>query len=146
MPVFLCDARLGRVHRDFEPYLGYCLVSDRMKAVLKHVDSSALAFLKCKVLLPDGTSGPNRWLCDVVRELDALDEERSTMAIRTARDGSKVYNMFGGEILVFKDDVVGSNHVFRMMYYESEIVCDEEIKQACKAAELVGIRFASNLG
>jgi hypothetical protein len=48
-----------------------------MKTVLERVDLEAFAFLKCKVQLPDGTDGPVHWLCDVVRVLDTLDEEKS---------------------------------------------------------------------
>jgi Immunity protein family (Imm11) len=43
--------------------------------------------------------------------------------------------------LVFKEDVVGDHHVFRMMYYEANVVCDEKMKLACSAAELSGIGF-----
>jgi hypothetical protein len=140
-PLFLCDARLGRTNRDFEEYCGYWFISDRMKVVLKRLDPAAFAFLKCKVQLPDGTDGPIRWLCDVLPVLDALDEEKSTIRIRTADNGSKVYNFSGGVKLIFKEDVAGPHHVFRMMYYEAQVICDEEMRLACKTAELAGLRF-----
>jgi Protein of unknown function (DUF1629) len=140
-PVFLSDARLGRTDRDFEEYCGYWFISDRTKAVLDRVDSAAFAFLKCRVQLPDGTDGPVRWLCDVVPVLDALDEEKSKIAIRTAGDGSKVYNFFGGENLVFREDAVGPHHVFRMMFFDAKIIGDEEMRLACKAGDITGVRF-----
>jgi hypothetical protein len=140
-PVFLCDARVGRTNRDFEEYCGYWFISDRMKEVLERFDSAAFAFLKCKVQLPDGTEGSLRWLCDVVHVLDALDEEKSRIAISTASDGSKFYSFFGGENLVFKEDAVGPHHIFRMKYRESKVICDGEMRSVCKAAELVGISF-----
>jgi hypothetical protein len=140
-PVFLADARLGRIDREFEEYCGYWFVSDRMKAILEGVDPEAFAFLKCKVQLPDGTEGPLRWLCDVVRVLDALDEEMSTIGIEAASDGSKLYNFFGKVRLMFKNEVVNSFHVFRMKYFVAKVVCDEEMRRACKAAELTGLRF-----
>ena len=37
-PVFLADAKLGRIHRDFEVYSGYWLISEQMKSVLQVVD------------------------------------------------------------------------------------------------------------
>jgi hypothetical protein len=110
-----------------------------MKSVLEKVDAEAFAFLKCKVQLPDGTDGPVRWLCDIVRVLDALDEEKSKITIRTADDGSKVYNFSGGVNLVFKEDAVGSHHIFRMKYYDAAVICDEQVRLACKAAGLKGI-------
>jgi hypothetical protein len=140
-PVFLSDPRLGRIDRDFEEYCGYWFISDRMKAVLERVDAPAFTFFKCKVQLPDGTDGPVRWLCDVLPVLDALDESKSTITIRTADNGSRVYNFSGGVRLIFKDDAVGPHHVFRMMYYDAQVICDEEMRLACKAAELTGLRF-----
>jgi len=145
VPVFLSDSRLGRTHRDFEEYHGYWFISDRMKSVLECVDPTAFEFLKCSVQLTDGREGPQRWLCDVVRVLDALDEEQSEITIRTASDGTKVYNLFGGENFVFKEDEVGHHHVFRMMYCESTVICDEEMRRACKAAKLAGVRFPASL-
>jgi len=107
-PLFLSDKKLGRTDWDFEGYCGYWLISDRMKIVLERVDPGAFAFLKCRVELPDGSDGPVHWLCDVVRVLDALDEERSKIRIGVADDGSKVYNSLGVTRLIFKEDAVGA--------------------------------------
>jgi hypothetical protein len=140
-PVFFCDPRAGRTNWDFEEYCGYWFISDRMKKILEQFDHTAFAFLRCKVQLPDGTEGSLRWLCDVVHVLDALDEEKSGITISTASDGSKFYAFFGGESLIFKEDAVGPHHIFRMMYRESKVICDGEMRSVCKAARLVGISF-----
>lgn len=143
VPVFRADPRRGRLHWDLEILADYWFVSDRMKSVIERVDPAAFAFLRCKVQFPDGTDAPVRWLCDVVRVVDALDEEKSTIRIRTSTDGSKVYNFSGDVNLIFKEDAVGPHHVFRMMYYESTTICDEKIKLACKAANLTGLHFGA---
>lgn len=140
-PVFLSDAKLGRTHRDFEVYSGYWFISDRMKSVLQGVDPEAFAFLQCDVRTPDGNDAPVRWLCDVIRILDALDEGRSTAEIGTAESGRKVYHFGYDATLLFNESVVGTSHIFRMKYREPTIVCDDQIKQACKSAKLTGISF-----
>lgn len=144
VPLFISNNRLGRTDRDFEEYCGYWFISDRMKTVLERIDPEGFAFLKCKVHLPDGTDGPLHWLCDVVRVLDALDEEKSRIESGTADDGSKVYIPLIGRPLIFKDDAVGPHHIFRMKYFEPLIICDEEIRLACKAADLTGVRYTDS--
>jgi Protein of unknown function (DUF1629) len=141
-PVFLADSKLGRTHRDFEGYSGYWFISDHMKSVLESVDRGAFVFLRCDMRSPDGQKLPARWLCDVIRVLDALDEEKSTARIGIADDGSKVYRILGREKLIFKEEVVGQFHVFSMKYH-GFIICDEEMKKACKSAEVTGLSFQS---
>ena len=119
-PTFMYDRKLGPIEWDFKILSGYWFISDRMKGVMEFVDQEAFAFLKCKVLMPDGSDGPPYWLCDVVRVLEALDEEKSAIKIRTASDGSKVYGMMGNSRLIFKEELIGSCHVFRMKFFEAE--------------------------
>jgi Immunity protein family (Imm11) len=140
-PIFLADSRLGRINRDFEIDTGYWFISDRMKAVIESVDREAFAFLKCKVQMRDGSDGPVRWLCDVIRVLDALDEENSDVEIGVADNGSKTYNAKLRGDMTFKPSAIGSHHVFRMAYYEAATVCDDHFRLACKSAELTGVRF-----
>jgi hypothetical protein len=140
-PVFLSDAKLGRIHWDFEVISGYWFISGRMKSVLQEVDSEAFVFLQCDVQMPDGKAAPVRWLCDVIRVLDALDVKQSTIRISTADTGRKVYNFGHGASLTFNESVVGSSHIFRLKYSEPAIFCDEEMKQACKSAKVTGISF-----
>jgi Protein of unknown function (DUF1629) len=140
-PAFLANAKLGRIHRDFEILSGYWFVSEKMKAVLQAVDREAFALLECDIRSPDGSRQPVRWLCDVVRVLDAVDEAQSTVKFGVADNGSKYYRLDGKAKLVFKDSVVGGAHIFRMKYFEPRIICDEELKRACKLADLKGISF-----
>lgn len=153
-PRFLFDKKRGRLPRDLELYHDYWLVSDRAKTVLQAVDSEGFAFQACEVRLPHGSySGSQYWLCDVVRVLDAVDEECSRLEIGIRRDpkysdfGKKYYSLVRGAELVFKADVIGAAHIFRMAFLRTAIICDQALKDACTAADLAGIKFkdASNL-
>ena len=74
--------------------------------------------------------------------LDALDECRSRLEIGIGDDprkcdfGQKYYRCFGRTELVFREDLVGDAHIFRMAYYDFWAICDEELKNACKSAGL----------
>jgi hypothetical protein len=148
VPRFLFDKKLGRSPRDLEQSGNYWLVSDRTKSVFEAVDPAGFAFLACDVRLPRGDyDGLPNWLCDVVRVLDALGEAQSHLKIGIREDraysdfGKKYYSIAGGHELVFQDDAIGDAHVFRMEYLLPTVICDQTMKDACKAARLKGIRF-----
>jgi Protein of unknown function (DUF1629) len=148
MPRFLFDKSVGRLPQDLELFHAYWLVSDRTKSVFEAVDPAGFAFLACDVRMPSGDyDGPPYWLCDVVRVLDALDEEQSRLTIGIREDkaysdfGKKYYSIAGGNDLVFRDDAIGDAHVFRMEYLHPTVICDQTMKDACKAARLKGIKF-----
>ena len=44
-------------------------------------------------------------------------------------------------LLVFRDDAIGDAHVFRMEYLQAVVICDQTMKDACKAGGLKGIKF-----
>src|SRR5262249_49059566 len=140
-PIFLSDAKLGPIARDFEYPVGYWFISEKMKSVLQAVDPEAFAFLQCHVRSRDGQERPTRWLCNVVRILDALDEERSKVRIGVASNGNKFYNLLGVPKLVFKEAIVGCCHIFKMKYSPETIICDQEMREACKSAKITGISF-----
>jgi hypothetical protein len=139
-PRVLFDKKLGRPPRDLEECSGYWLISDRLKTVLETVDPAGVAFVRCEVRLRGGEPGPTYWLCDVVRVLDAVDEMASRLRIYDEQ-GRKKYSLVGGASLVFKEDVVGSAHVFRITHAKSLVICDQHLKDSCKAAGLKGIKF-----
>jgi hypothetical protein len=141
MPLLRFDTRLGRPVKDMEKIGQFWLVSDRARTVLQQVDPDAFAFLECRVEIRDGSEGPRYWLCDVVRVLDALNEPESEITIEKNDRGEKIYTRIGAEIMIFKEDVVGPRHIFRMQYRESTVICDETMKDACKEAGLKGWCF-----
>lgn len=137
-PTFLFT---GKTERDFWQYTFYWFISDRMKAFLERFDPAAFEFLKCDIKLPDGTSGPVRWLCDAVRILDAVDEEKSTDIFIEADTAGRKYYLIGSGSFAFNEDVVGPHHVFHMMHSNKYVVGDEGFKRACKEAGIKGISF-----
>ena len=140
-PVLRFDGKLGQDLKDMDWTGDYWLVSDQAKTVLEQVDPDAFAFQACRVELRNGSEGPRYWLCDVVRVLDALNEPESEAKIRKNDRGEKVYNMIGNELLIFKEDVIGPHHIFRMRYREPNVICDAAMMDACKAAGLKGWSF-----
>jgi hypothetical protein len=145
---FVFDRSAGSLPYDLEPYYGWWLISDRTKAVFERIDPEAFVFVPCRVRAPHGNyDGPAYWLCDVVRVLDALDEARSRLIIRIEDDpwslrfGKKVYVAMPGSKLVFTDAAIGKAHIFRMAHDEATIICDQDMKGACKEAGLKRIRF-----
>jgi hypothetical protein len=148
-PRILFDKKAGSLPRDFELFHDYWLVSDRTKSVFEAVDPAGFAFLACDVRLPRGDyDGPFSWLCDVIRVLDALDEARSRLVIAIEDDkrssifGEKYYHLGGHDALVFRDGAIGDDAiVFRMAYMPWMVICDQTMRDACKAAGLKGIKF-----
>jgi hypothetical protein len=139
--MFLADSKLGHIDWDFEEYNGYWFISDRMKSLIETTDLEGFAFLQRDLRSRDGTDQPLRWLCDVVRVVDAVDEEKSTVGIGTASDGSKVYHITSRAKCIFKESVVGKFHIFRMRYRMSKVICDGEFMRVCKSAAIKGISF-----
>jgi hypothetical protein len=152
-PRFLFDRKFGRPPRDLDLFHDYSLVSDRTKAVFQSIDPGAFAFVRCDVTVRQGVTvkgkynGPGYWLCDVVRILDALDETKSRLKVRRRGEpdygyrGEKFYEIASAAELVFKQDVIGEFHAFRMAHRVTTVICDDVLKDACRAAGLTGIRF-----
>jgi hypothetical protein len=67
--------------------------------------------------------------------------------VRFASDGRKLYSTYGP--LFFKESVVGCCHIFKMKYTialvgvpgTGDVICDDEMRQACKSAQVKGISF-----
>ena len=139
-PRLLIDKRRGRAPFDLESCNAYWLISDRTKKVFEAADAEAFGYVRCDVQFADGTVGPEYWLCDVLRILDAVDETKSRLKIYEDQAG-KVYSLMGGASIAFKADVVRLAHIFRPVHYEVATFCDQQFKDACKAAGLKGIAF-----
>lgn len=147
-PLLIYDKREGRLPRDLESYSGYWLVSERMRQVLENVDAEGFTFMECGYTLPDGSVGPRYFLCDIVRTLDALDEQASKIRVVIDKDHDtgeefKIYSILSTTKLAFIDEIVGPAHIFRQVRLAAGggVICDAELRVACKAAGLTGIQF-----
>lgn len=147
-PRLVYDPKKGDHPEDLEGGMsGYWLVSERLKAVFEAVDPGAFEFADCDYRLPDGSAGPRYFLCDVVRTLDALDESASKLMIEISDEfiDGKFYNMMGGSSLVFRPDVVGSSHVFKLPYAGRLVFCDHVLRDAVYEAGIGGPRKSRGL-
>lgn len=125
---------------------GYWLVSERLRRVMETVDPDAFVFAGTDYRLADGSEGSSYFLCDVIRTVDALDEEASQLRIEISDDfeEGKYYLLTGDVRLSFKRDVLGSAHVFRLPFYEG-VFCDRVFKDAVEAAGIVTARNSNGL-
>lgn len=147
VPRLVYDPREGVLPEDLEGGMsGYWLVSERLRQVMEAVDPDAFVFAETDYRLADGSRGPTYFLCDVVRTLDALDEEASTLNIIISDDyeAGKHYSLAGGTRLAFKRDVLGSAHVFRLAY-NGGVFCDRVFKDAVTAAGIVTAKRTNGL-
>jgi len=139
---------VGEPPEDLEGGLsGYWLVSGRLKDVLSKVDPAGFEFVACDYRQADGSEGPRYYLCEVARQLDALDERTSRMTIEVSDEfvAGKFYDLTGGTSLAFRKDVVGDAHVFRTPYSGSLIFCDRLLRDAVWDAGIGGQKKSSGL-
>jgi hypothetical protein len=133
--------KLGGLPRDFEEIAGKWLVSEALKRAFELVDPDGFVFVACDFTLSDGTPGPAHYFCNVLRELDALDESASRLKIKVGDYvNGKYYSLAGGASMVFKQDLVGSAHVFRTPFADT-VFCDRDLYDAVSAAGLTGVAF-----
>ncbi|MCC4605386.1 DUF1629 domain-containing protein [Xanthomonas campestris pv. badrii] len=122
------DSRIGDMPNDMHSgFKSYWLVSEPLKQVLEAADPKGFAFALCDFRLEDGTPGAPHYLCEVVRIIDAIDEEASTVKILTGYRNGKHYSVAGGAEFGFRKDVVGAAHVFRTPY-TSDAFCDRFLR------------------
>lgn len=148
-PRIIFDASLGPTPRDLEGgFDGYWLVSERLRNAMCAVDPEAFAFVECEIRMQNGVRGPRYFLCDVVRELDALDEDRSRLDIEVYHDfvNGKFYSITGGASLAFNRSSLNGAHVF-LTPFSTFVIADRSFVDAIraagipKAARLSGISF-----
>lgn len=141
------DASKHKLPRDLDAVSGIWLVSERLKQIFEAVDPEGFVFATCDFTLADGSKGPQYYLCDVLRTIDALDEEASVLKIKYERDFDtgeevKYYSFVGQCYLAFKQDVLGEYHIFRTPF-SGIVFCDQMLRNACQVAggRLNGLQF-----
>ncbi|WP_313317863.1 DUF1629 domain-containing protein [Stenotrophomonas sp.] len=133
-PRFILDKGKGGVPEDFAGnFGGYWLVSDRLKALFESVDPDGFSFLSCSFFLDDGSIGPSFHLCDVLREIDAIDPVASrNIKIETGGNypNGKYYGIRLDSQMAFRKSVIGAAHVFRTPYTGSLTFCNRFFRDA----------------
>lgn len=136
----------GGMPRDLEEFSGIWIVSEPLKQLFEQMDAEAFAFVACDFSLADGSRGPQYYLGNVLRRIDALDEAASRVRIKldhnyqTGED-EKLYSLVGGASLVFKQDVVGDAHIFRQDRMGAPPICDRAMFDALSAVNFSGVRL-----
>lgn len=146
-PRLVYHPREGVLPEDLEGGMsGYWLVSERLHQVMEAVDPDAFVFAETDYRLADGSQGPTYFLCDVIRKVDALDEDASQLNIEISDEfeEGKYYGLTGDVRLAFKRDVLGSAHVFRLPFHGG-VFCDRVFKDAVEAAGIVTARKTNGL-
>lgn len=137
-PRFFIDVPKGRAPRHLEKFGRLWMVSDSFKAVAEACDPVGLIFAEIELVLYSGAPSPKYWLCDVVRELEVVDEEKSDFKKWPHDETNWSYSFAGGKIVIDKN-AVGSAKVFRIAHY-GICVCTSEFKTAL---DQNGIRCAN---
>lgn len=138
-PRFLIDLGKGRAPRHLEMKGSLWLVSDRFKMVAETFDPGGLIFSEVELVFSDGTPSPKYWLCDVIRVLEVVDEEKSDFKKIYYDETDWTYSFAGGHLVIDKKSA-GSAKVFRVAHMDIICVCTSEFKVAL---EQQGIRCAN---
>jgi hypothetical protein len=122
---------------------GRWYISRRAKEVFESLDAGAFDFRRAQTRLltasGEHVEGPEHYVCDVVRFIDALDEQRSPVTVRS-RGAVRVVSMFGDQN-TFRVAQVDGHSVFRPMYSTSHILCTDDFCSAVQRASLTYFRF-----
>ncbi len=136
----------GELPRDLEELAGIWIVSEPLKQLFEQMDAEAFAFVACDFSLADGSPGPQYYLGNVLRRIDALDEASSRVKIKLDHNDQtgadeKLYSLVGGASLVFKQDVVDDAHIFRQDHMGAPPICNRTMFDALSAANFSGVRL-----
>jgi hypothetical protein len=127
--------------QDFEISGGPWLVSQRMKDLLDAFDPESFDAVLCKTLLKKGDPGPDHWLLNVTRVVDAIDTERSVFKTVDLGNGKIFYDFLGLATRRYREDIDPKLHIFRTFHCEFDILVDNEFRHMCKTEKITGVQF-----
>jgi hypothetical protein len=124
---------------DFNLFGRIWLISDRFKRLLEAFDPEAFEFVRTDTAYDGGTrEGPPFWFCDVIRVLDCLDEDRSTILYQENITW-KVYASLASAVV--RPEAVGAAHVFRLRHYRGRVLVDDVFRGMVHANKITGFNF-----
>jgi len=143
-PIIVLDPARGRLPLADAEGLGgtFWLISDATRQVFERVDPEAFVFCPVEVRQVDGAKyeGSAYHLCDVIRFLDPLDEEKSEIQPYFV-NGTKFTKFRLGKDAHFRADVLDEHHIFRLMFRPTFVGCDDVLRSAVESAKLTGFWF-----
>jgi len=119
------------------------IVSDRAKQSLASIDGEAFEFVEARCRFEDGSPAPTMWLADVVRFVDASDEEKSDVYVRfitnwqTGQPVKRVSHQTRGAGF-FYAAALNDVHVFRPLYSPFSIFLDDAVVAAAQQQGWIG--------
>lgn len=114
-------------------------ISNRAKLLLESVDAAAFDIKPSQTYIDGREQGEDStyFVCDVTRFVDALDEQRSRVTVRSP---VRTVSIFGDQN-TFLRSRVGNHCIFRPTYTPHCVACTEEFRTAVLQAGLTGVRF-----
>lgn len=124
---------------DAWPVLGMWFVSERLKQLLEQIDPQAFEFAATQVDYSTfDEPGPAYWLCNLARQLDCIDDEKSKVTFQTQVD-FKAYDLLID--VKMRPEVIGDAHAFRLVHMHGAQLVDDILVQAMTAAKMRAWRF-----
>lgn len=143
-PALLLAKQYGHLPlKDFEPVIGhFWLLSDPAKELLEALDPDGFVFLSVKIESKEvATDASSRWFCDVVRFLDAIDEEKSTMHVTDYGNGRRMVQIEDPKKTHFRRSRIGSAHIFRSVDNAYDCCCSAKFRETVLNSGLKGLGF-----
>jgi hypothetical protein len=129
--------------RDFEDGGSFWIISGPARDVLLRYAANSIDLAPAQVLVrsKDGKDIelPPRFLCDVIRFEDVVDEANSKIDWNVLSGPGTGYGI--GDLFAFKDNLPADLHLFRLWKGPRYIVCSAELRVAIEVAKLRGIAF-----
>jgi hypothetical protein len=129
--------------RDVENGSAFWIISAPAREVLLRYAATSIDLAPAKVLVRpkrgEDIELPQRFLCDVIRFEDVVDESNSKLGRDMSSAGAS-YSV--GDLFAFKDNLPADLHLFRLWKGPRYIVCSAELREALEAAQLRGVGFS----
>ncbi len=115
------------------------MVSERLRALLESIDPEAFVFAPIDMDYSNfDDPGPQFWLCDLIRFLDCVDEERSTIKYQ---EGIPMKNYIRLIDVEMKPEIIGDAHAFRLTHSPLKLIVDDVLVDALKKEKIRGFSF-----
>jgi hypothetical protein len=143
-PGIVYDANFNYAPRDSEGGNNAWIVSERLKAIVECLAPDGSVFSECDTVWSNGEPGPKRWICSIVKIYSgAVDLSLSDNLFPwKLPDGQIGYSVTSLSTLVFRRNILGSAHLFRVFELNHrDTYCDNIFCRDCKITKVTGLKF-----
>lgn len=128
--------------RDLDLMNGFWIVSNRCKTFLESIDQLAFEFLECECSDESGLFLENRWICAIVRVVDALDEVKTNVSIKDDPLWHNTYFISTYDNIYFNEDEIPSDcRIFKMAHLPQYIIADSIFYKSLKGENIKNFAF-----